>query len=169
MWHVDTISTLSIILQWSSTEQSLQKLFPTGLSRARSKASHHVGTGQTELPRVFSVSRRSSLSRRMRSLRSLAKALQGPHCGWLACTAARTIGNWPIRAQEQIHQPITQDFTCSAQISAALRPHAAFSPRTAPPPGFATFRDTETKNIFCKSFQLETQSSIESSPLSRTL
>ena len=44
----------------------------------------------------------------------------------------------------------------------------ARSPRTAPPPGFATFRDIETKNIFCKSFQLETQSSIESSPLSRT-
>ena len=123
MWHVDTISTLSIILQWSSIVGISAEVISHWLvtSKERGKPS----CGQTELPRVFSVSRPSSLSRRMRSLKSPAKALQGPHCGWLACTAARSIGNWPIRAEEQIHQPITEHFTCSAQISAALRPHAA--------------------------------------------
>ena len=128
--------------------------------------------GQTELPRVFSVSSSSSFSRRVRSLVSVARALQGPHCGWLACTAARSIGSWPIRAKGQDtsanQRPVHLQCTdiCSSAPARSPQPMDCPSSRIRI---VQSSRDIETKNIFCKSSQLETQSSIESSPLSRTL
>ena len=112
-------------------------------------------------------------------------AAWGLWCLWLGRCRGRTADDLPAlqhaasdpgqsEPRSRTFQPIRDQFTCSARISAALRPHAALSPWTMDCPSsririVQSSRDIETKNIFCKSSQLETQSSIESSPLSRTL
>ena len=137
-WHEDMISASSIILPCASI---------AGISA--NIISHRLVTMASS-----DVARQSCpVSSRCLALVP-SPAAWGLWCLWLGRCRGRTADDLPAlqhaasdpgqsEPRSRTLQPIRDQFTCSARISAALRPHAALSPWTAPPPGFALFRALE--------------------------